>query len=104
MPGSTRYGYEFWIKVGPEAEPEGNVRIGEFFGGTYAVARCEVLGDPGKTIPSRWQALAEWCKNNHHPLAHHPALERFLGLPDDLDHLVMILHCPIVSSFGESDR
>ncbi len=95
-PGSTNYGYEFWLAVGPGVEPRGNIRIGEFFGGMYAVARCEVHGDPGGTIPSGWQELGEWCKRNKRRRATHPALERFLGTPDDLDHLVLILHYPIL--------
>jgi hypothetical protein len=32
-PGSPNYGYEFWMKVGPEEEPEGDVRIVDFDGG-----------------------------------------------------------------------
>ncbi|MDD1750520.1 MAG: GyrI-like domain-containing protein [Methanothrix sp.] len=94
---TPKYGYVYWIKVGPDVEPEGNVRIEEFFGGTYAVQRCEVLGDPGRTVPSGWQSLAEWCKKNDHALAKHPALEQFLCPPDDLDHLVLLLHCPILA-------
>jgi hypothetical protein len=45
-PGSPNYGYEFWMVVGPEVQPEGEVEIKEFPGGLYAVARCDVQGDP----------------------------------------------------------
>jgi DNA gyrase inhibitor GyrI len=93
-PGSTKYGYEFWIKVDPETEPEGCIRIEEFFGGFYAVTTCKVEGTPEK-IPLEWQKLAAWCKENHHQLGHHPALERFLGNPANLQELVMELYCPI---------
>ncbi len=96
-PGNAKYGYEFWLNVGTDVEPEGTIRIGEFFGGLYATSRCEVHGDPGLAVPSSWQSLAEWCKKNNHNIAKHQALERFLGTPDDLEHLVLILHCPIVS-------
>ncbi len=95
-PTCPRYGYVFWLGVGPEIEPSPGIRIEEFFGGTYAVARCEVKGDPAGRVPQRWQSLAEWCNVNNHPLAHHPALEHFLSLPDDLDNLVVDLHCPVV--------
>ncbi len=90
-----RYGYEFWMKVGAETEPEDEIRIGEFFGGTYAVARCEVNGHP-ENILAAWQLLATWCKQNNHTMGHN-ALERFLTTPDDLERLVLELHCPIVS-------
>lgn len=96
-PDNPRYGYEFWIKVGPETEPEGEVRIGEFLGGLYAVARCEANGHPEKNIPSGWQNLAEWCRNNNHPLGHHHALEKFLTSPADPSQLILELCCPIIS-------
>jgi DNA gyrase inhibitor GyrI len=91
---NPKYGYEFWIKVGPELEPEGGIRIEECFGGLYAVTRCEVKGHP-ESIPVTWQRLVKWCKENRHTLGHHPALEHFLGTPDDLEHLVLNLYCPI---------
>jgi DNA gyrase inhibitor GyrI len=93
-PGSPKYGYEFWVKVDPEVEPDGCIRIAEFFGGQYAVMRCDVKGHLEK-IPEAWQKLASWCKENQHPLGHHPALERFLTSPGDLKSLVMDLYCPI---------
>ena len=92
--GNPKYGYEFWIKVDPEVEPEGLIRIEEFFGGPYAVTRCEVKGEPDR-IPKTWQKLSNWCKDNHHTPGHHPALERFLSSPGDLEHLVMDLYCPL---------
>ena len=96
-PDNPRYGYEFWIKVSPDIEPEGDVRVGEFLGGIYAVTRCEAQGHPEKNIPSGWQALADWCRNNNHPLGYHHALEKFLTSPGDPSNLVMDLCCPIMS-------
>jgi DNA gyrase inhibitor GyrI len=95
-PEAPQYGYEFWIKVEQEVESEGTIRIVEFLGGKYAVTRCDVNGHP-ESIPESWQHLAKWCNDNNHPLAQHPALEQFLGTPDDLEHLVLMLHCPISS-------
>ena len=89
-----RYGYEFWMKVGPETEPEGDVRICEFMGGTYAVNRCDTEGHP-ENLPVRWQMLASWCRENHRPLGRHPALEKFLTDPGDPAHLVVELCCPV---------
>lgn len=95
-PDNPKYGYELWIKVGPGVEPAGPVRIEEFFGGTYAVMKCEVKGHPEKTVPECWQGLAQWCRENSRALGRHHALERFLTSPDDLDTLVLSLYCPIV--------
>ena len=93
---SSRYGYELWIKVTPEIEPEGEIRIIEFMGGLYAVARCEALGEPYKNIPSAWQSLVDWCRENNHELGYHNALERFVTSGDRPDDLVLDLYCPII--------
>jgi len=95
-PDNPKYGYEFWIKVGPAVEPEGEVRIVEFLGGTYAVMLCEVKGHPEKNVPESWQRLAQWCRDNGRAFGHHHAMERFLSHPDDLDHLVLSLYCPVI--------
>ncbi len=94
---TPRYGYEFWMKVDKEIEPEGDIRIYEFFGGLYAVTRCEAQGHPEQNIPEGWKSLSTWCKDKNHPLGPHPALERFLTRPDDPMNLVMDLCCPILS-------
>jgi DNA gyrase inhibitor GyrI len=94
-PATPRYGYELWMKVGPEVEPENDVRIGEFFGGLYATTRCEVHGNPEK-IPATWQSLAAWCKTNGYATGTHHALERYLSSPDDLASLMLELYCPIL--------
>jgi DNA gyrase inhibitor GyrI len=96
-PTSPKYGYEFWIRIGPELEPVGEIRIGEFLGGPYAVCRCEVNGHPETAIPAGWKLLADWCRDNNHALGYHHDLEKFLTNPDDVDHLIMELCCPIRS-------
>jgi DNA gyrase inhibitor GyrI len=96
MTGMSRYGYEFWMKVGTEVEPEGDIRINEFLGGTYAVTRCEVRGHPETRVPEAWKTLADWCRQRGRSLGPHHALERFLGSPEDLDSLVLDLFCPII--------
>jgi len=94
-PDSPRYGYEFWIKVGAECEPADKIRIVEFMGGSYATMRCEIAGHP-ESIPEGWQILARWCQEHGHKIGKHTALEEFIGTPDYLDSLVLILYCPIV--------
>jgi DNA gyrase inhibitor GyrI len=75
-PGSPNYGYEFWIVVGPDVEPEGEIKIQEFPGGLYAVARCEVRGDPGEVIPDAWKQLGSWVEDSEYAWASHQWLER----------------------------
>ena len=95
IPGGTKYGYEFWIKVDAGAEPEGALRIVEFMGGAYAVLRCEAHGDPA-AIPAAWQSLASWCKANNRRIGRHQPLEKIISNPDDPAHLVLELYCPVV--------
>jgi DNA gyrase inhibitor GyrI len=95
--GSPNYGYEFWIAVGPEAEPEGEVRILDFSGGLYAVTRCELAGKgPGEIIPATWKQLVEWLGKSKYKHAKHQWLEEhFVALdkPEEITHLD--LYAPI---------
>jgi DNA gyrase inhibitor GyrI len=95
-PKNPRYGYEFWMKVAPEIEPDGDVRIIEFMGGTYAVTRCEAQGDPGKNMPAAWQNLIQWCKTNNHRFGSHQALENIISGLENPDELVVDLYCPVI--------
>lgn len=63
-PDREEYGYEFWISVGPDIEPEGEIEVKEFPGGLYAVTTCKLHGDPLGSIPEIWMKLWEWCKSN----------------------------------------
>ncbi len=92
---SSKYGYELWIKVSSEIEPDGEVRIIEFHGGPYAVIRCEALGQPYKNIPAAWQHLVEWCNINNYRPGYHQSLEKFITAGDDPDNLILDLYYPI---------
>jgi DNA gyrase inhibitor GyrI len=74
-PGSPNYGYEFWMVVSPEVEPEEGVEIKEFPGGLYAVSRWDGQGDPNKTIPAAWERLLKWRENSSYRSASHQWLE-----------------------------
>src|SRR5512142_2093393 len=50
-PGSENRGYEFWLEVEPGFQPEGDVPVKEFSGGTYAVYRIAKVGNPFESIP-----------------------------------------------------
>jgi DNA gyrase inhibitor GyrI len=81
-PGSPNYGYEFWMEIGPEveAQEEGEVELKQFAGGLYAVARCEVQGDPARAIPAAWEALALWREGSAYQAGGHQWLEERLPL------------------------
>ena len=96
-PGSPNYGYEFWIVVGPDVEPEGAVKVKEFSGGLYAVTRCEVpAGGAYDAIPATWQRLVAWCEDSKYRTATHQWLEEHLTPMDTpLEDFVLDLYAPI---------
>ena len=98
-PGSPNYGYEYWITVGPDIGSEDGVDIREFPGGLYAVARCEVKGNPHDIIPATWMRLAAWLKgsNRYNHDANREGLEEHIGpFPFDVsDDFTLDLYLPI---------
>jgi AraC family transcriptional regulator len=98
-PGSPNYGYEFWMTVGPEIEPEDDVRIQEFSGGLYAVTRCEVKGDPHIKIPGTWKQLVEWLVDSKYKHANHQWLEEHIWPPAnralEIEEFTLDLFAPI---------
>ena len=94
-PGSPNYGYEFWIAVGPEVQPEGEARIKDFAGGLYAVTRCEVKGDPGSEIPETWKRLLKWREDSRYRPAHHQWLEEHIETGAMPNEFVLDLYLPI---------
>ena len=94
--GSPNYGYEFWITVGPEAGPEGEMRIAEFTGGLYAVLRVGPIADPAQDIPSGWQSLHTWCEGSKYRFATHQWLEESIGTgPGGPGDWFMDLYMPV---------
>lgn len=94
--GSPNYGYEFWIEVGPDVEPEGDVRIVDFRGGAYAVSRVEARGDAYESIPQGWQRLHRWCEEQGLRFGHHQWLEQHIGGPVEEVDFTLDLHMPIL--------
>jgi DNA gyrase inhibitor GyrI len=81
-PGSPNYGYEFWMVVGPEEEPHGDMTIKQFEGGLYAVTRCEVKNAPYDTIPATWKQLIAWREASNYRSANHQWLEKHIRIGD----------------------
>ena len=79
-PGSPNYGYEFWITIGTDVEPEGEIEIKEIPAELYAVARCKVRGDPNETIPAAWKKLVTWREDSPYNQASHQWLEEHLDI------------------------
>lgn len=97
---NAKYGYELWIKVDDTLEPSEQVRIEEYFGGTYAVVRCDTHGNPGKEIPQTWQALGGWMRETNTRFGSHQELEGFVTDGDDPNQLVLDLYMPIIEAQG----
>jgi DNA gyrase inhibitor GyrI len=92
-PGSPNYGYEFWIVVGPEVEPEDEIKIAQFSGGRYGVARCETRGDIDK-IGKTWRRLVAWREKSAYGPGHHQWLEKHISGAAEPD-LILDLYIPI---------
>ena len=76
-PGSPNYGYEVWMTVDPQVQPDGEARIVEFTGGLYAVMHCPVI-NPWADIPAAWQTLVQWVEHSSYRKAEHQWLEEHL--------------------------
>ena len=87
--GSPNYGYEFWIEVGTEVAPPGDMEIKDFQGGLYAVTRCPVPENDFEVIGATWHKLATWLEDSHYRLGSHQWLEKHV--PTDVPGLVFIL-------------
>lgn len=76
-PGSPNYGYEQWITVDPDTEAQEGIKIIDFPGGDYAVARCEGLGEIGEI----WQKLVAWHEDSRYkkPPNYYQCLEEVLN-------------------------
>jgi DNA gyrase inhibitor GyrI len=96
-PGSPNYGYEFWMVVGPEVEPEGDVEMKEFPGGLYAVKKCVVSGNAYEIIPATWKELVIWREDSAYKSANHQWLEEHLQIDSGKgDAWALDLYLPIM--------
>jgi DNA gyrase inhibitor GyrI len=91
-PGSPNYGYEFWIVVGPDVEPEGDIAIKEFGGGMYAVAQSRGLEEIGPV----WKSLVLWREDSKYGCGSHQWLEEHVGADEQSpEEITLDLHLPI---------
>ncbi|MGY5879942.1 MAG: effector binding domain-containing protein [Candidatus Thorarchaeota archaeon] len=101
-PGSKEYGYEFWIRIGPDIEPEGEIRVKEFKGGLFAVATSRLKEEMDaenfkkEGFLNSWRRLQLWlAQSKDYKLAKNPGLERSRNPTAPLDEIVLDLHMPI---------
>ena len=95
-PGSPNYGYEFWITVGSDVQPDDETIIKDFSGGLYAVFFCDVSGDPSEIIPASWENLVKWLETSHYHMGNHQWLEEHLALSEaDDQRFTLDLYMPI---------
>jgi DNA gyrase inhibitor GyrI len=81
-PGSPNYGYEVWLTIDAQAEPEGEIEIKEFSGGLYAVLSWDGAGDPYEAIPAAWHELVKWREERPYQPGAHQWLEEHLPLDE----------------------
>ncbi len=92
-PDRREYGYEFWISIGPEIEPEGEVKVKEFPGGLYAVTKCALLGDPN--ILETWKLLWEWVLTSKYNHRETHELERPQNPLSPEEDLILDIYLPV---------
>jgi AraC family transcriptional regulator len=92
--GSPNYGYEVWLTFDNDIQPRAGDRIKQFPGGLYAVIRCDVNGDPGEIIPTKWGELVKWFEASHYKHGNHQWLEEHLTHLQSTD-FVLDLYLPI---------
>ena len=94
-PGSPNYGYEVWIEVGPDLEPDEEVKIVDFEGGLYAVTRCVVPTGKFDVIGATWKKLSTWREDSQYQRGQFQWLEESLPLNPPDTEFVLDLYLPI---------
>jgi effector-binding domain-containing protein len=90
--GSPNYGYEIWLPVDTDVEPEGDLRIIQYPGGLYAVANFKNLEKIGEV----WGELVKWRETSKYRTGHHQWLEELLSNPNiPHEEYVFNLYLPI---------
>lgn len=95
-PDKEEYGYEFWIKIPPEIQPEGEIKEKKFKGGLYAVTTTRLIVDPEANIIPAWMKLVEWVKkSSKYEFGGHQFLEKAINPRSPPEELILDLYCPV---------
>lgn len=94
--GSPNYGYEVWMAVNEDVQPEGEGQVVEFEGGLYAVLRCPVVR-PWEDIPEAWQKLVSWLDASQYSHGAHQWLEEHIDPQNGQDgvEFTLDLYLPV---------
>jgi DNA gyrase inhibitor GyrI len=93
--GQKEYGYEFWIRVDPEIEPQSEIEIKDFPGGRYAVTTCRLVSDPDGSVPEIWKKLWEWVQSSSYSWRKTHELEKLNDPNAPEEEMVLDLYLPI---------
>jgi DNA gyrase inhibitor GyrI/DNA-binding transcriptional ArsR family regulator len=100
-PDQKEYGYEFWIRVGPDTKPADDVKIKQFEGGLYAVTTCKLKEEIESEFFQKagylesWKKIVDWVKTSKYKFGKHQALEKAHDPAAPEDELILDLYCPI---------
>lgn len=100
-PESREYGYEFWIRVGSDMEPEGEVTMKDFKGGLYAVTTCKLKEELESEFFQKegylesWKKIVDWVKSSKYKMAEHQCLEKAHDPGASEEELILDLYCAI---------
>ena len=90
--GSPNYGYEIWLPVDENLQPEGDLRIVDFGGGLYGVTRFKGLHNIGDV----WGQLVKWREGSKYKHGNHQWLEHLItGAGGPNEELIFDLYLPI---------
>ena len=91
-PGSPNYGYEIWLPMEQEVEPEGDLRFVQFDGGLYATTTFTGLQNIGQV----WGELNKWREDSAYRCGHHQWLEQPLNWGDmPIEEWIFTIYLPI---------
>jgi len=100
-PDREEYGYEFWIRVGPDVEADGDVQIKEFEGGLYAVITCKLKEEleselfQNEGYLESWKKIVEWVKSSKYKFGEQQCLEKAHDPEASEEELILDLYCSI---------
>ncbi len=100
-PDREDYGYEFWIRVGPDTKPEGDIKIKEFEGGLYAVTTCKLKEELESEFFRKqgylesWKRIVDWVKSSKYKVGKHQCLEKAHDPEASEEELILDLYISI---------
>lgn len=100
-PDRKEYGYEFWLRVDPDIDPEGEIEVKNFTGGLYAVTTCKLKEELSSEffcsegILEPWKKLYDWVKSSKYRYGNHQGLEKAHEPGASEENLILDLYCPI---------